>query len=667
MAIEKKNILSRLYIFFVFLTVFFIAIIFKLTNIQYAEGDRYIAISEESTIKNDTIHANRGNVYADDGSLLATSMSRYEIRMDASKPDDTVDFEENIQALSVELSQMLGKPSDYYVRLIRKARNRTPKPNRYLLIARNVGYLDYQKMKTFPIFNLGMYKGGFIAEQSTKREHPLGKIAERTIGYDDYRGAPGIEGAYRKHLRGKQGWRLKQQIAQGQWKPINDNNEVEPQDGRDVITTINVNMQDIAHHSLLRQLEHYEAEHGCVVVMETKTGEIKAISNLGRGKSGKYYEKRNYALWESHEPGSTFKVMSMVAALELKVIDSSTVVDTGTGKYRMYGRSISDSHKGGYGEISAARALEVSSNIAFARLIDENFNENPNKFINQLKKMHLDDTLGLPLKGEGKPNIPAPGDVNWSKNALPSIAYGYNLLLTPLQTLTFYNAIANDGEMVKPRLVKEIRSWDKKVKVFEKEIINSKICSSTTINKVQEMLKNVVVRGTGKKLYEDNFSMAGKTGTARTEYRNFEEWNKDKKYISSFTGYFPVDNPKYSCIVVIHKPNLEKGYHGADVSGPVFKDIAQKIYTDAPLLKEISNKEPKFASVNGDFEKYNNALEKQLKTVPNVTGMVGMDAVSLLENLGFRVIFIGNGKVKNQSIEIGEKVVRGATIKLELA
>ncbi len=667
MATEKKNILSRLYIFFVFLTLFFIAIIYQLTNIQYVDGDKYRSLSEKRTIKNDTIHANRGNVYADDGSLLATSMSRYEIRMDASKPDDNTVFEENIQALSVELSKMLGKPSDYYVRLIRQARNRKPKPNRYLFIARNIGYLDYQKMKTFPIFNLGMYGGGFIAEQSTKREHPLGKIAERTIGYDDYRGAPGIEGAYKTFLKGSYGVRRKQRISQGQWKPISDTNEVEPQDGRDVITTINVNMQDIAHHSLLRQLEYYEAEHGCVVVMETKTGEIKAISNLGRGKSGKYYEKRNYALWESHEPGSAFKVMSMVAALELKVIDSSTVVDTGTGKYRMYGRNISDSHRGGYGKISAARALEVSSNIAFARLVDENFNKNPNKFINQLKKMHLDDKLGLPIKGEGKPNIPAPGDNNWSKNALPSIAYGYNLLLTPLQTLTFYNAIANNGEMVKPRMVKEIRSWDKKVEIFNKEVIDSKICSSTTISKVQEMLKNVVVRGTGQKLYDDNFSMAGKTGTARTEYANFEEWNKDKKYISSFTGYFPAENPKYSCIVVIHKPNLKKGYYGADVSGPVFKDIAQKIYTDAPLLKEIINVEPKFASVTSDFEKYNSVSEKQLKTVPNVTGMVVMDAVSLLENLGLKVTFFGNGKVKNQSIEIGEKVVKGATIKLELS
>ncbi len=667
MATEKKNILSRLYFFFVFLTLFFIAIVVQLTRIQYLEGDKYKNISEKKTIKNDTIHANRGNVYADDGSLLATSMTRYEIRMDASKPDDDTVFEENIQGLSIELSKMLGKSSDYYVRLIRKARNKKPKPNKYLLIARNVGYLDCQKMKTFPIFNLGMYKGGFIAEQSTKREHPLGKIAERTIGYDDYRGAPGIEGAFKVYLRGKSGWRLKQRIAQGQWKPINDSNEVEPQDGRDIITTINVNIQDIAHHSLLRQLEYYNADHGCVVVMETETGEIKAISNLGRTKEGKYYERLNYAIGESHEPGSAFKLMSMIAALEAKVIDSSTVVDTGKGRYRMYGRYIGDSKHGGYGEISAAKAFEVSSNIGFARLIDENFNKNPNKFINSLKSMHLNKKLNLSIKkGEGTPNIPSPGDKIWSKNALPSIAYGYNLSLTPLQTLTFYNAIANNGEMVKPRLVKEIRSWDKKVEVFNKEVIDSKICSQSTINKVKEMMKNVVERGTAKTLYSKDFSMAGKTGTARTEYW-MDDWEQNKRYISSFTGYFPADNPKYSCIVVIHKPKVEKGYYGADVSGPVFKDIAQKIYTNVPLLKEINNSKPQFASVDKNFENYNNVEANGNKKVPNVKGMVGMDAVSLLENLGLKVHFNGNGKVVSQSIEKGSKLIKGKVIQLELS
>ncbi len=644
------------------MTLFLLAIIVRLTNIQYVDGDKYRALSEQLTLRNDTIFANRGNVFSSDGSLLATSMSQYEIRMDAFTIDGQV-FEKNIRSLSTELSKMLGNTSAHWERKIRKARNTR---NRYLFITRKLGYNDYLKIKSFPIFSLGMYKGGFIAEQSTVRAHPLGKVAERTIGYDDYRGAPGIEGAYRSYLRGKYGWRLKQKIAKGQWKPINDNNEKEPIDGKDIVTTINVNIQDIAHHSLLRQLEYYEADHGCVVVMETKTGEIRAISNLGRTSDGKYYEKRNYAVYESHEPGSSFKLMSIVAALESGAIDTNTVVDTGEGRYRMHGRYINDSKRGGFGEISAARALEVSSNIGFARLIDENFGDDPNKFIDLLKRMHLNEKLDLPIKGEGQPEIPAPGDKKWSKNALPSIAYGYNLRLTPLQTLAFYNAIANDGEMVKPMFIKEIRSRDKKIASFDKVVIDPKICSNETIQKAQEMLKNVVIRGTGKKLFSENFSMAGKTGTARTEYW-MEDWESNRRYISSFTGYFPSENPLYSCIVVIHKPNLKKGYYGADVSGPVFKDIAQKIYTSNHIINEIDNRTPEFKSVLENYNSYYTISNKEFTSIPNVKGMAAMDAIPLLENLGLIVIFQGEGKVIEQSLNSGDKLIEGTKIILKLS
>jgi len=639
-----------------------VLIVVRLTNIQFADGEKYRELSEQLTLRNDTIFANRGNVFSSDGSLLATSMSQYEIRMDAFTVDSKV-FEKEIRNLSKELSKMLGSSVSKWETKIRKARN---SKNRYLFITRKLGYNDYMKIKSFPIFNLGMYKGGFIAEQTTVRAHPLGKVAERTIGYDDYRGAPGIEGAYRSYLKGRHGWRMKQKIAKGQWKPINDNNEKEPVDGKDIVTTIDINIQDIAHHSLLRQLEYYEAEHGCVVVMETKTGEIKAVSNLGRSSQGKYYEKRNYAIYESHEPGSAFKVMAMVAALEAKVIDTNTVVDTGDGRYRMYRRYINDSKRGGYGEISAARALEVSSNIGFARLIEENFGKKPERFINILKDMHLNEQLGLKIKGEGKPNIPSPGDKIWSKNALPSIAYGYNLTLTPLQTLTFYNAIANNGEMLKPKFVKEIRSWDNSVEAFEKEVIDEKICSKETIDKVKEVLKNVVVRGTGRKLYDENFSMAGKTGTARVDYGNYEEWRKSRKYISSFTGWFPAENPEYSCIVVIHKPDLSKGYYGADVSGPVFKDIAQKIYTSNHIINKVENITPEFKNVQSNFNRYYTMSNKEVNSIPNVKGMAAMDAVSLLENIGLKVRFNGVGKVKEQSISAGEKIIKGATIVLKL-
>jgi cell division protein FtsI (penicillin-binding protein 3) len=400
--------------------------------------------------------------------------------------------------------------------------------------------------------------------------------------------------------------------------------------------------------------------------METKTGEIKAISNLGRSSNGKYYERLNYAVGESHEPGSAFKVMAFVAALESGAIDTSTVVDTGDGRYKMYGRFINDSHRGGFGKISAARAIEVSSNIGLARLIEENFGTEPQKFIDIIKGMNLHKPLGLPIKGEGIPEIPGPGDKKWSKNALPSMSYGYNLQLTPMQTLTFYNAIANNGEMVKPMFVKEIRTWDKHVESFSKTVINPAICSQATIKKVQEVLKNVVKRGTGQKMYSEDFSMAGKTGTARTEYWK-SDWATNRLYISSFTGYFPADNPLYSCIVVIHKPKVQTGFYGADVAGPVFKDIAQKIYTSNHIINKVEDKTPNFKGVQNNFDTYYANSNKEFNSIPNVKGMAAMDAISLLENLGLKVQLEGKGKVIEQSLEEGVKLEKGTIIKIKLA
>jgi len=476
----------------------------------------------------------------------------------------------------------------------------------------------------------------------------------------------GLEGAFNDLLTGKDGHRLKQKIAAGQWKPVFDDNEIEPQDGYDIVSTLNVNIQDIAHHALLKQLEYYEAEHGTVIVMEVATGEIKAVSNLGRTSQGTYYEKLNYAIGESHEPGSTFKIMAFMAALEDKVIDTSSVIDTGTGVKTFYGRKIYDSRRGGYGKISAARAIEVSSNIAIATIIDENYSKNPNKFINRLRSWHLDQKTGVAIKGEGSPIIPAPGDKAWSKNALPSMAYGYNLHLTPLQTLTFYNAIANQGVMVKPRFIKEVREWKNKVTVYDTKIINPKICSDKTLGEVQEIMKNVVVRGTGKSLHSPYFSMAGKTGTAQTEYW-MPDWSSNRRYISSFAGYFPADNPQYSCIVVIHKPSIKKGFYGADVSGPVFKRIAQKIFTESQIIDSVEGLESTDPLIEKEYQKFYSHLQQGGKTIPNVTGMPGMDAVSILENLGLKVKVVGNGTVNQQSIKSGESLKPGQQITLNLS
>ncbi|NNK40378.1 MAG: penicillin-binding protein 2, partial [Winogradskyella sp.] len=490
--------------------VFAIAVAFKLCSIQFLEGDKYRSIAQKRTIKNVEIPANRGNVYSADGSLLATSIPKYDVRIDAVQPKQST-FEKYIKPLADSLSKFSGKSSREYQTNIRKARKNK---NRYYLLARNLSYSDYIRLRNFPLLKLGAIKGGLIVEQTTRREHPMGGIAQRTIGYEriDEDGnvtRPGIDGAFgMQYLRGVNGKRLKQRIGNGQWKPIADFNQREPQDGLDVYTTIDVNIQDIAHHSLLGQLEYYEAEHGCVVVMDVKTGEVKAISNLGRTKTGHYYERLNYAVGESHEPGSTFKVMALMAALEDKLIDTSTVVDTGKGVKRFYGRNIYDSNHGGYGKISAARALEVSSNIGLATLINDSYVNQPHKFINRLKSWNLDETLGVSIIGEGQPDIPGPGDKKWSKNALPSMAYGYNLSLTPLQTLAFYNAIANGGQLVKPRFIKSVKEFDKIIEKFEKEVIKERICSPNTLNAIQDILKHVVERGTGSSLYSPTFSMA---------------------------------------------------------------------------------------------------------------------------------------------------------------
>ena len=332
----------------------------------------------------------------------------------------------------------------------------------------------------------------------------------------------------------------------------------------------------------------------------------------------------------------------------------------------MYGRNISDSHRGGYGKISAARALEVSSNIGLATLINDSYKDNPKKFTDKIKSWNLHKPLGIPIKGEGKPIIPEPGDQIWSKNALPSIAYGYNLQQTPLQMLSFYNAIANDGKMVKPLFIREIKAWNRQVKHFETEVMIKSIASEETINQIQEILKNTIIRGTGKSLHSENFSMAGKTGTVRTEYAA-KNWSENRRYISSFAGYFPADNPKYSCIVVIHKPSTEKGIYGADVSGPVFKRIAHKIYTDSPLIAKVENIDKEDAAILSDFENYYPKAQKDFKEIPNVTGMAGMDAVSLLENLGLKVKIIGNGTVFNQSIKSGTVIKKGVQIVLKLS
>ncbi len=666
MALEDKHISYRIYLvaFAIFLVAISIAV--KLTNIQWVEGDYYRKLAKDRTVKTFVIPANKGNIYSADGSLLATSIPNYTIRFDAVAPK-TIDFESKVDSLAMSLSILLGKPTVFYNSLLRTAR---ANKSRYTLIAENLSYTEYSKIKKMPLFNKGAYKGGIIVEQETVREHPIGQIAERTIGYDKvdedgFRKRVGIEGAFGKYLNGKDGKVLKQKIAKGQWKPIRDINEVDPQDGYDVISTIDVYIQDIAHHALLKQLQEYEAEHGCVVVMETKTGQVKAISNLGRDeKSGNYYETINYAVAEAHEPGSTFKLIDMIALLDDHKIDTSKVFDSHGGIIDFKGKKVRDSHDGGYGKISLARGFEVSSNTVMVQSVYENYKDNPKEFVDRIDRMGLNKPLGLPFQGEGNPKIPQPSDKNWSALSLPWMAFGYGVAVTPLQTLTLYNAIANNGEMVKPQFVSEIKEWNKTIKKYDKQVINPKICSDETTKKLRAIMQNVVKRGTAAKLYSKDFSMAGKTGTAQAGYGT--NGGLDKHYISSFVGYFPAENPKYSCIVVVHKPNTSKNnYYGADVAGPVFKRIAQKIFTDVPSTNEINNIDRKIAKQETKYvEDYTKVQD--INTIPDLKGMPGMDAVAIVGNLGLKVIVKGIGKVKSQSIQAGQPVIKNSTITLEL-
>ena len=646
--------------------VFASSIIFKLIDIQFTNGDYYRELSENRVFKSIEIPANRGNIYSEKGRLLATSVPKYDIRFDALAPTEN-NFNEYVEELSIKLGENFNKSSEYYIKTLTNAR---VNKNRYLLIARNLGYLEYMKIKNFPLFRLGSFKGGIITEQYTKRDYPIGGVAQRTVGYERYDDfgnvtRPGIDGAFGpKYLKGENGSRLSQKIGKGQWKPVEDFNQKEPRDGYDIYTTINIEIQDVAHFALLEQLEYYEADHGSVIVMETSTGEIRAISNLGRTSEGKYYEKLNYAIGESHEPGSTFKLMAMVAALEDKVVDTSDVIDTRNGILSFYGRKVRDSKKGGYGKISVAKAFEVSSNTGLVQIVNNGYEKNPEKFIDRIFSMGLNNQLDLELIGEGKPIFTHPSDKkNWDGLDLPWMAFGYGISLTPLQTLTFYNAIANNGKMVKPRFLKEVRSFDKVIETFDTQIINSSVCSKETINKVKQMMTNVVEKkhGTAHNIYDKNFSMAGKTGTCQTEY-----WKNPNLYISSFAGYFPAEDPKYSCIVVIHKPNKTKGYYGNVVAAPVFKKIAQKIYSETPIVQDqkFSNEINIIKEGDNDTNPYYMSLNSSI--MPDLSKMELMDAIALLENFGMKVIIQGKGKKINQSIKKGKRIKKDQKIILRL-
>jgi cell division protein FtsI (penicillin-binding protein 3) len=700
----KKTILIRVYLVYVVFALFGIAIIGQAVKIQFVEGEYWRQQSQTQIFNYRDIEAVRGNIFASEGSLLATSIPNYEIRMDMvtdALSDDY--FYEKIDSLSMCLSELFHDKSagEYKRELIRARKNK----ERYHLIRRKVTYNQLKKLRTFPIFRLGQYKGGFIYTQKNVRELPFKVLAARTIGYDNEGISVGLEGAYGKELKGVGGKRFMQKIAGGVWMPVNDANELEPEDGSDIVTTIDINIQDVAEHALLTQLQKHNAAHGCVVLMEVETGHVKAIANLARMPSGEYAENYNYAIGASTEPGSTFKLATLIAAMEDGYIDITDSVDTDDGSIRYYDRTLYDSHQGGYGKISVKRAFEVSTNVGISKIVHGNYAKQPQKFVDRLKKMNLNDALGLEIPGEGNPKIKDVTDPTWSGVTLPWMSIGYEVRQTPLQILTFYNAIANNGKMVRPMFVKEIRKRGRVVKKMKTQVINDKICSKKTLEKARQMLEGVVENGTANNLKHANYKIAGKTGTAQIANANRAYRVEGKvSYQASFVGYFPADNPKYSCIVVVNAPS-NNVYYGNLVAGPIFKEIADKVYSTnleihKPLMLEspLLSRSPIPYSKNGyyhDLEKVFKGLnvatvsksetKEWVKTstgikevelndlkmaaglTPNVMGMGLQDATYILENNGYVVRVVGRGMVKRQSVMPGERIFKGNLIVLELS
>ena len=564
--------------------MFGLGIGYKLFHLQFIDGDKYRKIAEEKTLKSFVVNSSRGNIFSEDGSLLATSTTKFDVFFDSKTVPNHI-FNSEIQSLSIELSKILGDDDVKWLNNFREAKNNN---NRYLLIIKNIDLDKVNEFKKLPIFKYGSIKGGLIIEKKIKREYPLGKVAERTIGYEkinkdgDYWGV-GLEHAYGSFLRGKNGKMTKRKISNGQWKVLESNLNKDPIDGLDINTTLNTYMQDVVHDYLLEQTEKYEADHSTAVLMEVATGKIRAISNFGRTDQGKYYEKLNYAVGESIEPGSTFKLMTIIAALEDQVIDTLQMIDTENGEIDFYGFKVKDSRKGGYGQINAMDIFRLSSNTGIVKIISEAYKNQSEKFVDRLFNMGLNNSLNIEIKGEPRPKIPHPLDSDWNGLSLPWMSYGYGVSLPPLQILSFYNAVANDGIMVKPTFLESSNKLGAlKKNTFKKQILNPSICSKETLSIVKKMLYDVVhhKNGTAKNIKSNNIKIAGKTGTAQVGY------GTDKvDYISSFVGYFPAENPKYSCIVVINKPNKNKGYYGSDVAAPVFKRIAEKISSRNPVIE----------------------------------------------------------------------------------
>ncbi len=700
----KQSILARVKLVFILIAVFGGLIAIQIINIQWVQGSHWKQVAQEIGLMYRIKKAARGNIYSVDGELLATSIPLYKLSIDPTIVSET-NYAQGIDSLSKLLAAFFEdkSPREYLLKINDARRQK----KRYLVLSpRLITFTDKKEMSQWPIFKEGQLGGGVLFEKMEDRSYPFGELAKRTIGFVNENGkGAGLEISFDKELAGKDGKALYQKIIGGEWKPVNEGTQIRPQNGYDIQTTLDVSLQDLAHQTLRKALIQHDAANGCVVVMEVKTGEIKAMVNLGRIKQGEYLENYNYAIGDqgSDDPGSTFKTASMMALLEDTTLTLRDTIETGGGSFRYFDRVMRDTHYGGWGRITVQQALELSSNIGVSRLVSRHFGRKSEKYIQYLEKFGLATPLekNIRIDGTAKPYIKNPRDNTWSGVTLPWMSVGYEMRVSPLQILMFYNAIANNGYLVKPLLVKKIKKTGQSVEEFKAEILKDRICSELTLNSIKTMLEGVVLRGTAKNIQTKQFSIAGKTGTSQKLNRRGQYI---KKYKTSFAGYFPSDNPKYSCIVVIDEPQGADQY-GADVSAPVFKTIAEVLYArdvdvqSQKILKretslyqtnlptnQISHYEDaqvilqtlKISSVKPeDGTDWVSPQPQRLAVtweghkiepnkVPNVKGLSLRDALYVLENRGLKVFYSGRGRVKTQSLMPGSVLTVGSKIIIQL-
>lgn len=625
-------------------------VVLQNTNVQEIKDDYINKNYREATLK-----AARGNLFASDGSILATTVMRYDIYLDFKTMKDTV-YTNNIGALTDSLSVMFGKPRGEFRKKFDEQRR---KKNQYYTLVKGLDFDQYDRIRQFPIFKRGKNKGGFIVDRNYKRELATSEIGAGTIGMDNGAYSSGLEGAFSKYLKGTDGKRLEQRINSSQWKPIDYWKVQEPVDGEDVYTTLDLRIQDIAHSALEKQLVNFEAKHGTVIVMEVQTGKVRALVNLRQNEEGEYVDSYNYALKDNIEPGSTFKTISLLAAMDDGFIDENTTVDVGNGVWVYAKQRISDGH--GHGIYDISDVLAKSSNVGTAKLITKYYAEKPQIFLDHLKRWKLFDKMDIELPGITKPKIITPEHKRWNAATLASIAYGYSSNINLLQLATFYNGVANGGTMLKPLFIDKIMKDGKVISQASPEVMVNRMASEKAIKMMTSALTKAVEKGTGKSIFTPNLKMAGKTGTARFEY-----WLPGPmKYRASFAGFYPADNPKYTCYVMISEPNTSKGFYGGTVSAPVFKEIAGKTFLKTPQNIEKEMLVDRKVNLNKMVEP-NVKVAVRGKQMPNVIGLIGKNVIPQLENLGYRVDFKGVGRIRDQFPTEGTTISRNQRIYLSL-